>query len=532
MKDSRKNTESYDKDRNGYIDKDGHRYIDEACGLIEFIDSSPSCFHAIDSIRREFAGYEELKESSHWKLEPGKGYYVIRNSSSIIAFRIPEAFSSTSGGGFLVSAAHSDSPAFKVKQNGEITVDKQYVKLNVEKYGGMIMSSWLDRPLSVAGRVFVRDNGKVMERLVNIDRDLLIIPNVAIHMNRDINEDCKYDMRKDMQPLLGMADADITAYTDNETACTKSCTETRVNTKGVLNGLIADVLNIAPESILSTDLFLYPRVKGTILGAGNELIASRALDDLQCAYAIVQGFIKSGKPDVTDSTDSANAENAGNIVNAGDIENAKDTVNTLDTENTGCGVMIPVCCVFDSEEVGSGTRQGADSGFLRDVLYRITGALVRTSGKESDEAGFRNTGEGVADVNEVFMRLLADSFMISADNAHAVHPNHPEYADVNERPYLNGGVVVKFNAAQKYTTDAYSYARLKEVARRADVPLQIYSNRPDIAGGSTLGNLAVRHVPIPCVDIGLPQLAMHSCYETAGAYDTGYMIDLISEFYR
>lgn len=471
------------------------QFREDAESLIRFIDNSPSCYHVIDNIKKELRGYKELKENEDWELEPGKGYYVIRNSSSIIAFRIPGTMKSVENGGFLIAAAHSDSPSFKVKQDGEISVDKHYRKLNVEKYGGMIMASWLDRPLSVAGRIFTDEDGRLSERLVNIDRNLFIIPNVAIHMNRDINENCKYSMRSDMQPLMGLTKAEGIICKDS------------------LTGIIAESAGVDADSILSMDLFLYPRVGGTFLGADNELIASRALDDLQCAYSMIQGFIRSGHGSNTESVTGA--------------------------LNNGCG--IPVCCVFDNEEVGSGTRQGADSDFLHDVLYRITDVLVnndvsKKTGDNIEEDVCNNNGcEGKAtgiDVNCVLLKLLANSFMISADNAHAVHPNHPEYADESDRPYLNGGVVVKFNAAQKYTTDAYSYARLKRLAKKAGIPLQTYSNRPDIAGGSTLGNISVRHVSIPCVDIGLPQLAMHSCYETGGTYDTGYMIRLLEEYYH
>lgn len=454
-------------------------YMNEARELLDFIYASPSPFHAVENIRKELegcrdhaedkdhAGYTELKEDEDWNLKAGKGYYVTRNSSSIIAFRMPKSLDVNEIKGFNIAAAHSDSPALKIKNDGEIILEDKYLKLNVEKYGGMLMAPWLDRPLSIAGRIFVQGKKGVEERLVNIDRDLLIIPNVAIHMNRDVNDGYKFNVKTDMQPLMCAPTPD--GKPD----------------KGVLNRLIAKAAGVKEDKILSTDLFLYPRVKPAFLGAENEMIAARALDDLECAYALVRGLLCSD-----------------------------------DKERRASSKPIPVCCIFDNEETGSLSRQGADSDFLHDVLYRIAACL-----------GQSESNADTKDANITLMKLLAGSFMISADNAHALHPNHPEYADATNRPVLNGGVVVKFNAAQKYTTDAYSHAFIKDLAKKAEVPLQTYSNRPDIAGGSTLGNLSGRHVSIPSADIGLAQLAMHSCYETAGTYDVGYLIRLLSEFY-
>ncbi len=440
--------------------KNKDEFIEISRELLDFIDRSPSCFHVTDNLKKELKGYTELKEGDDFNLEAGRGYYVCRNSSSIIAFRIPKKSGKGAFNGFKITAAHSDSPSFKVKPGEGIKVDDKYVKLNTEKYGGMILSPWLDRPLSVAGRIFIDSKGKIEEKLVNIDRDLLIIPNVAIHMNRKVNEGYTYDPQVDMLPLFKA----VTPF-DKELS------------KDGLIKLVSDAAGADANSVIGSDLFVYPRVKGTFLGADDEMIASRALDDLQCAYAIMKGFVNGA-------------------------------------QKTPAG-YIPVCCVFDNEEVGSLTRQGADSDFLYDVLYRIAAAIGG-----SGDPGIR------------LMKLLSGSMMISADNAHAVHPNHSEYADPSNRPYLNKGVVVKTNAAQKYTTDGFSYANLASIAKKAGVPLQDYTNRSDIAGGSTLGNLSARHISIPTVDIGLAQLAMHSCYETAGSYDTGYLIRLIREFYK
>ncbi len=421
--------------------------------LIDFIDASPSCFHVIKNITDELNDYEELKENEEWELRPGGSYYVVRNSSSLISFRIPEAYTKDPGSnlnGFRICAAHCDSPAFKIKPNAEITVEDRYKVLNVEKYGGMLMSAWMDKPLSVAGRILYDSDGSITEKLVNINRDLLIIPNVAIHMNRNVNEGYRYDPAKDMRPLF---------------ASSSSGDGGNIS----LISLIADEAGVSPDQILGTDLFLYNRVRGTFIGADREMIASRSLDDLQCVYGLVRGF--------TDSRDDS-------------------------------GDCIPVLCIFDNEEVGSLTKQGADSTFLADVLGRISSSVIN------------------ADLSSI----LADSFMISADNAHALHPNHPEYADPTNRPFLNGGIVIKFNANQKYTTDGRSEALIRKLCRDNNIPVQTYANRSDIAGGSTLGNLSNRHVSVSTIDIGLPQLAMHSSYETAGTYDTQYLIDLIQAY--
>ena len=480
--------------------------IDISEKLLEFIDASPSCYHAVAGIKDMLPDYTELREAEEWTLRPGQGYYVVRNSSSIIAFRIPDGIpittDNTDMSAFLISAAHSDSPAFKLKPDCEMDVEKHYTRLNVEKYGGMIMSSWFDRPLSVAGRVFTDENGSITEHLINIDRDLLIIPSVAIHMNRDINDGYKYNAQKDMLPLFAAfvpetgnhgtnwEDISGSAINDRETG--------KASHEDVLIDIIAREAGVAADSILGSDLFLYPRVRGTFLGSSSELIASRALDDLQCAFALIQGFVSSeSHTEVSEINDHASI--------------GTDTETEFIPAKNKTGFNIPVCAIFDNEETGSLSKQGADSTFLYDTLLRIGSCL------------------GYDDIR--FRRMLAGSFMISADNAHAVHPNHPEYADPTNRPYLNGGIVIKYNASQKYTTDGNSEARLRKLCRQAGVPVQTYVNRSDIAGGSTLGNLSNRHVSVPTVDIGLPQLSMHSCFETAGAYDTGYMIRLIREFY-
>lgn len=419
-----------------------------AKAMLEFIEQSPSCFHAIGNLTKELekAGYKELAEKDVWKIAKGGSYYVTRNDSSLIAFCLPKGEAK----GFHMVASHSDSPTFKIKENPEMAVENHYVKLNTEKYGGMILSTWLDRPLSVAGRVAVREKDGIVTKLVNIDKDLLVIPNVAIHMNRDMNKGVEYNPQVDMLPLFSAVDEEE---------------------KGGFLEMLAKAADVASEDILGHDLFLYVRDKGRIIGGKEEYVLSPKLDDLQCAYVSVQALLES-KP--------------------------KDYIN--------------VCAVFDNEEVGSGTRQGADSTFLEDVLVRISEALDMSRGD--------------------YARLVADSFLISADNAHAVHPNHPEKADPTNRPFLNGGIVIKYHGSQKYTTDAVSGAKMKDWCDKAGVPCQTYANRSDIAGGSTLGNISTAHVSVASVDIGLPQLAMHSAVETGGVKDTEYALKALKVFYE
>lgn len=413
--------------------------------LLDFIEKGPSCYHVIDNIKKILTenGCTELYEYEKWSIKPGGRYFVIRNQSSLIAFAVPE----NDFTGFMIAAAHSDSPAFKIKAAAENGGEK-YVQLNTEGYGGMIYSTWFDRPLSVAGRVAVLHDGIVETRLVNIDKDLLIIPNVAIHMNRQINSGFAYNPAVDLQPLFASGAG-----------------------QGDFSRIIAEAVGAAEDEIVGMDLMLYNRQKGTVWGKDGEFVSAPRLDDLQCAYALVEGF--------------AAAENPKNI---------------------------PVCCVFDNEEVGSGTRQGAKSNFLSDVLARINEALGRTETE--------------------YKIALSSSFMVSADNAHAVHPNHPEYADKSKGPYMNEGIVIKYNANQKYTTDALSDALFKCVCREAGVPVQVYANRADIAGGSTLGNIALEKVSVSTVDIGLSQLAMHSSYETAGTKDTEYLIKAMKAYFE
>ena len=405
--------------------------------MCAFLDASVSGFHAVDYLKNTLqeAGYTLLTEAGNWELVPGGKYMLSRNGTSLMAFRIPQAAPK----GFMMTASHSDRPGFKVKENPELK--NAYIRLAVERYGGMLMSTWLDRPLSVAGRVLVETEDGVDTKLVNFDRDLLLIPNVAIHMNRQANDGYKWNPASDMIPLFGGKDA---------------------------AGKFATMLEeLAGGKVLGHDLSLYIRQKATVWGLEEEFVSSAALDDLACAWCCTQGFL-----------------------------------NATETES------IPMLCVFDNEEVGSSSMQGADSDMLQNVLTRICNGL-----------------------NLNLPQMLAQSFMLSADNAHAIHPNHPEYADPNNAPVVNQGVVLKFNANQRYTTDGVTAAVFRKICAKAEVPVQTYCNRADLAGGSTLGNISTTHVSIPSADIGLPQFAMHSCFETAGTKDVAYMMQALQTFY-
>lgn len=419
--------------------------MDTVQKLFRFLDESPTCYHAAANAKAALtaAGAVELRESEQWKLEKGTLYVVERGDSALVAFRVPEG----PFHGFLMAAAHSDSPTFKVRETAEAASAGNTLRLNVEPYGGGVWRGWLDRPLSVAGRVVIRQGDRLVSRLVNIDRDLLVIPGVAIHMDRSVNKGAELNPAVDLLPLLG---------------CGKE--------PGAFRKLIAEAAGVREEHLLSTELFLYPRTKAVQTGLNGEFIVSPRLDDLQCVFGCLEGFL-AAKP----------------------------------------GGSLPVLAVFNNEEVGSNTRQGADSTFLTDVLERIA--------------------HGCGLDSEAWKAATANSFMVSADNAHAIHPAHPEYADKGEFPVLGGGIVIKYNANQRYTTDAVSGAVFQAICQEAGVPVQRYSNRADLPGGSTLGNISTAHLSVPTVDIGLPQLAMHSICETAGAADTDYLVKAMTAYF-
>lgn len=414
--------------------------------LVEFLQESVTPFHAAATAESwlRAAGYTRLEEADYWNLEPGKGYYVTRNGSSVVAWRVPEH----AIGGWRIVASHSDSPSWKVK-NDRVENDGCR-RLSVEGYGGMIMPTWLDRPLTVGGRVIVKTEDGIESRLVCIDRDLLVIPSLAIHFQRDVNKGHTYNPQIDMQPLWGPADS------------------------RTLTDLVAEELGVDPADILDTDLQLVTRQTPTQIGPDGEFFMAPRIDDLECAATTLLGFL-----DAAAETDSACA---------------------------------PVWAMLDNEEVGSSSRMGAESSYLRDVLDRII--------------------EAVPHSGQAMPRALANSFMLSADNAHATHPNFPQKSDPCAPVRLGGGVVLKYNASQKYTTNAVSGAVFRAVCQKVGVPVQVFTNRADEAGGSTLGNLQSHTLPIPMADIGLAQLAMHSAVETASVADAEAMTKAVATFYR
>lgn len=403
--------------------------------LMQYLDNAHSVYHAVQALAEELeqAGYVRLSETEEWTLQSGGKYYMVRGGTALMAFRVPKATPK----GFLMAAAHSDRPTFKLKENGELT--GSYTRLSVERYGGMIIAPWLDRPLSVAGRVLVETEKGVATRLVDIDRDLMLIPNVAIHMNRAVNDGYKWDLTRDVLPLLGSKDV-----------------------AGKLEAMLEEA---AGGKILGRDLFLYVRDKAKVWGVDEEYLSAPALDDLAAVWCCAQGLMQAEESQ-----------------------------------------SISMLCVFDNEEVGSSSSQGADSTLLDTVISRICQSL------KLDKS-----------------RMLAQSMLVSADNAHGLHPNHPELADPQNAPVLGGGVAVKFNATLRYTTDGLSAALMRKVF--GDAKTQTYYNRADMPGGSTLGCISLNHVSVPSVDIGLPQLAMHSAYETCAVADVNALCQGMTAYY-
>ena len=414
--------------------------------LVEFLQESVTPFHAAATAESwlRAAGFTRLEEADYWNLEPGKGYYTTRNGSSVVAWRVPDH----AIGGWRIVASHSDSPTWKIKN--DIVENDGCRRLSVEGYGGMIMSTWLDRPLTVGGRVIVKTEDGIESRLVCIDRDLLVIPSLAIHFQRDINKGHTFNPQVDMQPLWGPAGS------------------------RTLTDLVAEELGVDTADILDSDLQLVTRQAPTQIGPDGEFFMAPRIDDLECAATTLLGFL-----DAAAETDSACA---------------------------------PVWAMLDNEEVGSSSRMGAESSYLRDVLDRIVDAIPHSG--------------------QAMHRAMANSFMLSADNAHATHPNFPQKSDPCAPVRLGGGVVLKYNASQKYTTNAVSGAIFRAICEKADVTVQVFTNRADEAGGSTLGNLQSHTLPIPMADIGLAQLAMHSAVETASVADAEAMTKAVAAFYR
>ena len=415
--------------------------------LVSFIDGNPTAYHTTASVRNILLkeGFSELLESRRWQLEPGGSYFVCRNGSSILAFRMGEQLENYS---FNVAAAHTDSPCFRIKENAEIHMGRKYTKLNTEGYGGMIMPSWLDRPLTVAGRLLVRTENGIESRLVCPDRALACIPNLCIHFSRDLNNGMKYNPQVDLQPIFG-------------------------GKGGNLKEVLAAEAGVKAEDILDADLVLATREKAVRMGLNGEYFMSGRIDDLECAYTTLWGFL----------------QGRGEEEGRGDI-----------------------WVMFDNEEVGSSSRQGAQGTLMADVLARIEESM------------------GVS--REQSIRARTNSLVLSADNGHATHPNHPEKSDPANPVVMGGGVLLKYNARQTYTTSGFTGAAFTAICKKAGVPVQVFANRADVPGGSTLGNLLGHQILMPMVDIGLGQLAMHSAMETASCADAEYMAKAVAEYYN
>ena len=425
--------------------------------LLQFLDNSPVNFLAVKTICQQLseAGFERLDACNKLgEMKPGKQFFLTKNDSSVYAFRI--GTEPLGEAGFHIICAHCDSPTFRIKPNAEMTGEGGIVRLNTEVYGGPIMSTWFDRPLTIAGRVIVRTSDVMHPTtlLLHVRRPLLQISNLAIHFNRQVNDGVKLSKQKDMLPILGIINDEL-------------------ERGNLLINLICEELKVAKKDILDFDLYLADATPACTFGIHNEFISSGRLDDLSMVHAGLQALLQSGKkvPKVTQ-----------------------------------------VLVIFDNEETGSQTKQGAGSPFLASILQRIVLAQGGTA--------------------EDFHRSVEQAFMVSADNAHAWHPNYSEKYDPTNHPVLGGGPVIKFNAAQKYASDAVSAAIFAGLCEMIGVPCQRFVNHSDVAGGSTLGNILASSLPVRGVDMGNPLLAMHSCRETAATADHLYCIEAFRTFYE
>jgi aspartyl aminopeptidase len=427
--------------------------IEQAEELINYIYESPTSFHAVKNAVSELEkfGFVEIKEGEALKIKKGGKYFVTKNQSALIAFTVGKG--ELENDGFRIIGAHTDSPSFRVKPNSEIEVEGAYVKLNTEVYGGPILNTWMDRPLSLAGRIVLKSKDLFHPeiKLLNIKRPLMIIPNLAIHMNRNINSGVELNRQKHMLPLLALVND-------------------KFKQGHYLTQIISEELSVPEEDILDFDLFLYEFEKGSIIGADQEFISSGRLDDLSMVYSGIKAISNS---------------------------KIKNTTNVM------------VC--FDNEEVGSTTKQGANSPMLLSILERIAFNL----GKNKDD----------------FYRAISKSFIISCDLGHALHPNYEEKSDPVNRPIINKGPIIKISASQSYTTDAVSSAIYKSICCKAGVPVQVFVNRSDERGGSTIGPISSSHINMTSLDMGLAILSMHSVRELGGIKDYVYALESFNKFY-
>ena len=428
------------------------KYQNFAEGLLQFLNDSPTAFHAVENaaaLLRE-NGFEELKETENWSLKNEGRYFVVKSGSAVIAFTVGKGDLAKEG--FRIIGAHTDSPALKIKPGACSVTPDGYVKLNVEVYGGAILQTWFDRPLALAGRLVVKENGTLQEKLIQIDKPVFIIPNLCIHFSRDMKEKGSLNKQTEILPLLSMK-------------------EEGMEKDDYLPALLQDEVGIKKSDLVDYELFLYEYQKGIFTGKKQEFISASRIDDLSMVYAGLDALTKA-------------------------------------ETGEGCQVFA----AFDNEEVGSTTAQGANSGLLLHVLNRICKNLGMT--------------------DEGYFQAVAGSTSISADLAHAAHPNYSDKHDAESRPVLGGGPVIKYSASQRYATTAMSAAYFAQVCERAGVPCQKFVNRNDIAGGSTIGPALSGLTTIPTVDMGAPILAMHSIREFGAVADMEYTRQVFLAYYE
>lgn len=421
-------------------------------GLLQYLNDSPTAYHAAENaaalLREE--GFQELKETESWALKKGGRYFVVKNSSALIAFTVGQGDLAKEG--FRIIGAHTDSPGLKLKPGACTVTPDGYVKVNVEVYGGAILQTWFDRPLAVSGRLIVKENGILREKLIRIDKPIFMIPNLCIHFHRDVNEKGSCNKQTEILPLLSLK-------------------EEGMEKEDYLPSLLQEETGIAKAELVDYELFLYEYQRGIFMGHKQEFISAPRLDDLSMVYAGLTALTE--------------AQTAGS-----------------------CQMLA----AFDNEEVGSTTAQGANSGFLLQILNRICKNLGLT--------------------DEGYFQAVANSTSISADLAHAVHPNYSDKHDTENRPVLGGGPVIKYSASQRYATTAMSAAYFMEACERAGVPCQKFVNRNDIAGGSTIGPALSGLTTIPTVDMGAPILAMHSIREFGAVEDNIYTQRAFRAYYE
>ena len=421
--------------------------------VIEFIDESPSTYHVVKNCSDilDENGFERIMPREKWEIKKGGKYFLKKSSSTIIAFTVGEDFDVKNG--FKIFGAHTDSPCFRIKPNPEI-ITENVVRLNTEVYGGPILSTWFDRPLSIAGRVIVKGKNSFFPRTVKIkiDEPLLTIPNLAIHQNREVNNGVKIDKQNDVLPVISLINKNF-------------------EREGYLERIILEKTGIKKEDIIDFDLYLYATEKGCLLGANEEFMSSPKIDNLASVYTGLIGLLEA--------------------------EENQDRIN--------------IFVAFDNEEIGSATKQGADSNYLLNTLERISLALGLSRGD--------------------FLQMLESSYILSADAAHAAHPAHLGKTDPTNRGKINEGISIKISAKQKYTSDGYSIAVIKQLIEGTEIQIQPFVNESNELGGSTIGPISSTHLDIDGVDLGVPMFAMHSVRELCGIFDVFYLKELAKEFF-